>query len=168
MNDLMPRSWRLMPSALLPADPTAFHGPRIAWWVAVGYLSMITIRSLIHLFWPDGGAHSIATIDIAVPGGRNIIAMFGQWGAIQLLLAGLLWVLLYRYRGLVPLILCVFLAEPFLRGLAGHLKPIATVGTAPGAALNWFVPPLMAIALYAALCPGGHGLEPSQPFVINR
>jgi hypothetical protein len=153
MTSILPRSWRPTPSAFLPSDPASFHGPRLAAWFATAYLLVITARSLVHLLSPDGGAHSIATIDTAVAGGSNVIAIFGQWGAIQLLLAGLLWVLLLRYRGLVPLILSVFLLEPFLRGLSGQLKPIETAGVAPGAALNWVVAPLIAAALYLALCP---------------
>jgi hypothetical protein len=47
----------------------------------------------------------------------------------------------------------VFVAEPCLRGLAGHLKPITTVGTAPGAALNWVVLPVLAGLLWLSLCP---------------
>ena len=96
----------------------------------------------------------IATIDTSVAGGSNIIGVFGQWGAIQLLLAGLLWVLLIRYPGTLPLVLCVFAAEPLLRSLAGHLKPIETVGTAPGSAFNYALTPIVLSALYLALCPG--------------
>ena len=149
----LPSSLRPSPAALLPADPAAYDGPRLAVWGAVAWLCVITLRSFIHLLAPDGGAHSIATIDVAVAGGPNIVALFGQWGAIQLLLAGLLWVLVLRWRGLVPLTLAVFVAEPCLRGLAGHLKPITTMGTAPGAALNWMVLPVLAVLLWLSLCP---------------
>ena len=149
----LPSSLRPSPAALLPADPAAYDGPRLAVWGAVAWLCVITVRSFIHLLAPDGGAHSIATIDVAVAGGPNIVALFGQWGAIQLLLAGLLWVLVLRWRGLVPLTLAVFVAEPCLRGLAGHLKPITTMGTAPGAALNWMVLPVLAVLLWLSLCP---------------
>jgi len=112
---------------------------------------MITARSLIHLFLPDGGASTIATIDINVAGGQNIVGLFGQWGAIQLLLAGVLWMLLISIPGLVPLIIATLLCEPFLRGLSGHLKPIETVGVAPGAALNWASVPILLAGLYLAL-----------------
>ena len=121
----------------------------------MAWLCLITVRSLIHLLWPDGGAHSIATINIAVAGGSDIVALFGQWGASQLLLAALLWALLLRWRGLAPLVLAVFAAEPCLRGLAGHLKPLTTVGTAPGAALNWVVLPMLVLLLWMSLCPAG-------------
>lgn len=144
-------------SNLLPADAGRYRGYRIAWWAAVAYLVVITVRSLIHLLADDGGAESIATIDTSVEGGSNIVAIFGQWGAIQLLLALLLWVLLLRYRGLTPLVLLVFLLEPVLRAFAGYLKPIATVGTAPGAELNWFVVPVMAVLLWLSLCETGRG-----------
>ena len=138
-------------AALLPATPTHFDGPAYAWWFAAAYLAALTIRSLIHVLAPDGGAGSIATIDVAVEGGANIVAMFGQWGAIQLLLAALLWVLLLRYRGFVPLVLLVFLVEPLLREISGRLKPVETLGTAPGAALNWAVVPVLAIVFWRSL-----------------
>jgi hypothetical protein len=38
------------------------------------------------VFAPDGGAGSIAGIDISVAGGANIVAVFAQWGWTQLLL----------------------------------------------------------------------------------
>src|ERR1044072_4551936 len=96
---LLPTSWRPSPSALLPANPAIYGGPRLATWAAMAYLVFITVRSLLRLRRPDGGAQSTATIDVHVAGGSNIVAMFGQWGAMQLLLAGLLWVLLLRWPG---------------------------------------------------------------------
>jgi hypothetical protein len=153
VSSFWPSSWWPSPAALLPADPTTYSGPRLAVWGVLAWLCVITVRSCIHLLTPDGGAQSIATIDLSVAGGSNIVALFGQWGASQLLLAGLLWILVLRWRGLVPLALAVFVAEPCLRGLAGHLKPITTMGTAPGAALNWVVLPVLAGLLWLSLCP---------------
>ena len=152
MSKMLPTSWIPRPAGLLPSDPTRYDGPAIATWITTILLVLITARSLVHLFWPDGGAHSIATIDTTVAGGDNIVAIFGQWGASQLLLVGALWVLRLRYRGLVPFILSVLLLEPVLRAISGHLKPIVTLGVAPGAALNGFAIPVLAVTLYLALC----------------
>lgn len=152
-NNMLPKVWRPDLAALLPANPAIASGPALAWWIAASYLCLITARSLIHVLAPDGGAQSIATIDVSVAGGSNIIAIFGQWGAIQLLLALLLWVLLLRYRGLVPLVLLVFMLEPTLRALVGYLKPVITEGVAPGAAYNWMVLPVLAAAFFFSLCP---------------
>lgn len=151
---MLPTSWRPDPRRLLPDDPGTYHGPTIALWFAAAYLTVLTVRSLIHLLAPDGGAESIATMDVDVEGGDNLIALFGQWGAIQLLLAAVLVTLVLRYRGLLPFVLAALLAEPVLRAVAGALKPIQTSGTAPGAALNELAIPVLALALWVSLCPG--------------
>lgn len=150
---MLPTVWRPDLTALFPVNPSISSSPALAWWFAVLYLCLITVRSLIHMFTPDGGAQSIATIDLSVAGGANIVAIFGQWGAIQLLLALLLWVLLLRYRGLVPLVLLVFILEPPLRALEGHLKPVVTEGVAPGEAFNWAVVPILVAVFLLSLCP---------------
>jgi hypothetical protein len=153
VNRLLPS--RLIPDfgRVLPRDPNTYRGPALAFWITAAYLVLITVRSVIHLVSPDGGAESIATIDTSVEGGANIIAIFGQWGAIQLLLAALLWVLVLRYRGLLPLALLVLAVEPLLRELAGALKPVETMGTAPGAALNTAAAVLVALTFLLSLCP---------------
>ena len=153
MRPFLPRTLRPDMRALLPDDPRNYAGPGLAWWATIVVLIPITVRSLIHLLAADGGAESIATIDTSVAGGANIVAVFGQWGAIQLLLALLLWILLLRYPGLTPLVLLVLTLEPILRGVAGQLKPIETMGTAPGAAANWLVLPVLAVLLWVSLCP---------------
>jgi hypothetical protein len=153
VKNMLPKVWRPDLTALFPVNPSISSGPALAWWIAVLYLCLITVRSLIHMLAPDGGAQSIATIELSVAGGANIIAIFGQWGAIQLLLAVLLWVLLLRYRGLVPLVLLVFILEPPLRALAGHLKPVVTEGVAPGEALNWVMVPILVAVFLLSLCP---------------
>lgn len=153
MNRLLPSAIIPDPLRILPADPTEYRGPALAFWIVMAYLSLVTVRSVIHLVAPDGGAGSIATIDIDVEGGGNIIAIFGQWGAIQLLLAVLLWTLTLKYRGLLPLVLLVLAVEPLLRQLAGALKPVETIGTAPGEALNGAAALLMALTFLLSLCP---------------
>lgn len=153
MNRLLPTTLAPRISGLLPTQPIRFAGPTLARVMTVLYLTIITVRSLLHVFLPDGGAHSIATIDTSGASGANIVAIFGQWGAIQLLLAALLWVLIVRYPGFIPLALLVLAVEPFLRGLSGYLKPVTTVGTAPGAALNWVVAPVLVLTLWLSLCP---------------
>ncbi len=137
---------------LLPDDARTYGGPAFAWWMAAAYLALLTVRSLIHLFATDGGAQTIATIDTTVAGGENIIALFGQWGAIQLLLAVVLWVLLLRYRGLTPFVFLILIVEPVLRAISGSLKPVQAVGIVPGHVLNWLAVPLLVAGLLFSLC----------------
>jgi len=72
---------------VFPNNPSKFEGFRIIRLIAFLYMSVMVARSCIHLFAADGGAQSIAGIDTSVEGGNNIIAIFHQWGAIQLILA---------------------------------------------------------------------------------
>ena len=121
---------------VFPENPSKFEGFRIIRLIAALYMSVMVARSCIHLFAPDGGAQSIAGIDTSVEGGDNIIAIFHQWGAIQLILAILLFVLFFRYPGLTPLILLTLTLDPVLRFVAGQQVSLTTTGTPPGEALN--------------------------------
>jgi hypothetical protein len=93
-------------------------------------------RSSIHLFSSDGGANGIARIDISVAGGDNIVAIFHQWGATQLLLALFLSLLFIRYPGMTPLIVLTLAVEPVMRLIAGQIKSVTADGAPPGEILN--------------------------------
>ena len=121
---------------VFPNNPSKFEGFRIIRLIALLFMFVMVVRSCIHLFAPDGGAQSIAGIDTSVEGGDNIIAIFHQWGAIQLILAILLLVLFFRYPGLTPLILLTLSLDPVLRFVAGQQMSLTTTGTPPGEALN--------------------------------
>jgi len=121
---------------VFPNELSRFEGIRLIRLIAALYMFVMVVRSCIHLFAPDGGAQSIAGIDTSVEGGDNIIAIFHQWGAIQLILALLLLVLFFRYPGLTPLILLTLALDPVLRFIAGQMMSITATGTPPGEALN--------------------------------
>jgi hypothetical protein len=146
---------------LLPRDASGYRGPRVATWFLVAYTVVATIRSLIHIFAPDSGAGSIAGMDTAVAGGANIIALLAQWGGAQLVMALTAWVVLWRYRGLVPLMIAAAMVDNVLRIIIGLEKPLVTAGTPPGA-LSWVVAPLCAVMLVVALVPSTRGGEPGS------
>jgi hypothetical protein len=122
---------------IFPADPSTFSGPRAVRIATALFLVLVIVRSCIHLFSSDGGANSIAGIDVTVSGGDNIIAIFHQWGAIQLILAILLSVLFIRYPGFTPLVLLTLAMDPIMRAIAGQMKSVTTEGAPPGESLNW-------------------------------
>jgi hypothetical protein len=121
---------------IFPNNPSRFEGFRLIRLIAALYMLVMVGRSCIHLFAPDGGAQSIAGIDTSVEGGDNIIAIFHQWGAIQLILAVLLLALFFRYPGLTPLVLLTLALDPVTRFIAGQMMSITATGTPPGEALN--------------------------------
>jgi membrane protease YdiL (CAAX protease family) len=122
---------------VLPKDPFIYNGHKSIRIITAVYLLIVVIRSCVHLFASDGGANSIAGIDVSAEGGDNIIAIFHQWGAIQLILAGLLVVLFFRYPGLTPLVVLTLAIDPIMRALAGQMMSVTSQSTPPGEALNW-------------------------------
>ena len=136
---------------IFPRDPSRFEGFRPVRLITALYMFVMVARSCIHLFAADGGAQSIAGIDTSVEGGDNIIAIFHQWGAIQLILAVLLLVLFFRYPGLTPLILLTLTLDPVLRFVAGQMMSITATGTPPGEALNGAAFYLLLILFMASL-----------------
>ena len=121
---------------IFPNYPSEFSGYRAVRILLAIYMFVIVVRSCIHFFASDGGANSIAGIDISVEGGDNIVAIFHQWGAMQLLLVLLLYVLFFKYPGLTPLISLTLVIEPIFRLISGKIMPVTTEGTPPGESLN--------------------------------
>lgn len=138
-------------SAILPDDTKTYQGDP---WVTKFYVFLclvVTLRSCVHVFRKDGGAASIAGIDLDVEGGQNIVAIFAQWGLEQLLLAGLAWLALIRYRGLIPLILLINLLDNIGRILVGRSKPLRVDKPPPGAYGQVIILPFLAAALWRSL-----------------
>ena len=121
---------------VFPIDPTIYEGFLFVRIVAALLLFVVVVRSCIHLFASDGGAQRIAGRDTSVEGGKNIIAMFHQWGAIQLILAVLLYVLFFRYPGFTPLIVLTLAFDPVMRFVASRVLSVTSTRRPPGAKLN--------------------------------
>jgi hypothetical protein len=109
-----------------------------------------TVRSFIHLFSPDGGAGSIAGMDLSGGGTKEIIFAFALWGSAQLIYALIQWGVILRYRALVPFMWFIQLLEVLLRMLVGRIKPVTFAHTPPGAIGDYVY--LVASILILALC----------------
>jgi hypothetical protein len=140
---------------ILPPEGSGYHGARLSYWYLIALTVVTTGRSVVHVFAADGGASSIAGIDIEVAGGDNIVAMFGQWGWSQLLLALVGWLIIVRYPFLVPLALLMQVLDWGGRMLVGGIKPLVIDSPPPGEIGNYIFLPLSLIALWFSL-PKGH------------
>jgi len=138
-------------SRFLPPPCDDYRGSRLAYYFLIFVAVVSTVRSLIHIFAPDGGAGSIAGLAVDVEGGANIVAMFGQWGASQLILALFYWLAILRYRSLVPFMLAMVVLEQTLRIAVGQLKPVEVAAPPPGEIGSYILLPLSALALILAL-----------------
>lgn len=125
-------------------------------------VTAITIgRSLAHLFLPDGGANSIATIisfDGAPDPDKVIYNIFALWGLAQLAMGVMYLIILIRYKNLIPLMWLFILVEYVMRIVIGRvLKPMGEeyfAGTAPGEIGNYIFIPLAIIMLAWSLLAG--------------
>ena len=138
-------------SHLLPTPDQGYRGSRASLWILVAMTVLSTVRSLIHILAPDGGANSIAGLVVEGTAGDNLIHLFAQWGLEQLLLAVVAWVVIVRYRFLVPAAIALQLADWLLRSVVGELKPLVVDDIPPGGIGNLVFPPLLAGALWFSL-----------------
>ncbi len=126
-----------MANSLLPKNPKVYAGYLVVRIITFVFMLVVVARSAIHLFSPDGGAESIAGIDTTVAGGSNLIALFHQWGAIQLLFVAFMLVLFFAYKGFTPLVILFLALDAPMRALAGQMGAVESTRTPPGEALNW-------------------------------
>jgi len=147
------RKRKSMFSKLLPQSANNnYQGHPIAKWVFIFLTIKAIIAGLIHMFAPDGGAQSIAsiTLDSFTEGGANtVITIFGLWGLSQLTLALVNAVVIWRYQSLIPLMWLVFLFEYIGRLAAAFYTPgVESINTPPGAILDLFIFPLSLVMFF--------------------
>ena len=128
-----------------------YHGSKIASTVFFLLALVGSVRSCIHLLAPDGGAGSIAGIDLSVKGADGIIFAFSLWGSSQLLYALIQLVVYFRYKTIIPFMYLLIILETLLRMFVGHIKPVHFSHTPPGAYGNYVILPLAVVMLFLAL-----------------
>ena len=124
-----------------------FQGYRIAAIIFL-LIALVTIaRSCVHILAPDGGASSIAGINISVEGGSNIVSLFAFWGLSQLLMGFVYLVVYLRYKSLIPFMYLLILLEYSGRTAIGLIKPLEVSHTPPGAIGDYIMVPLAVLML---------------------
>ncbi|CAF0965396.1 unnamed protein product [Adineta ricciae] len=136
---------------LFPVKRNDYAGFKISMWFLILINIPQTVRSLIHVFYHDSGAQSIASMDINVKGGKNAVALLAQWGTAQLIMSLIIWIVLWGYREFIPLMIAEILVEQILRLAVGYMKPLVTVHRPPGATGTFILLPLSAIMLVLSL-----------------
>ena len=102
---------------LLPSSTNAEYSGSMLSAYFLSLFSVLTIvPGCIHSFAPDGGAGSIAGIDLS-QNGRVIIAVFAWAGATQIAFGLATLIVSVRYRNLVPLMLGLAIVERTLHAL---------------------------------------------------
>jgi hypothetical protein len=148
---------------LLPAKiDNVIRGTKIPFYIFALYAIVSTVRSCIHLLSPDGGAGTIAGMDLSVAGADGIIFAFALWGSSQLLFALIQLLTVIRYRSLIPFMWLMLVLEVFLRELVGKMKPVTFAHTPPGAIGNQIILPLAVVMLVWSLWSSSKNIEESK------
>lgn len=128
-----------------------YTGSKLASVIFLLIALMGAVRSCIHFLAPDGGAGSIAGINLDISGSKEVIFAFSLWGSSQLLYAFIQLVIYFRYRTLIPFMYLLMLAETLMRMYIGHIKPINFSHTPPGKILNFVMIPLALVMFYLSV-----------------
>jgi|TARA_B100000809_G_scaffold198192_1_gene197964 hypothetical protein len=150
-------NFNLLPS---PAD-NKYRGNKAAFWFFIAFVCLMTWRSILHMFFEEYGVHSIANIIVLTgdPDPMPLIYMFfSLMGFAQLIFCGVCWIIISRYRSLIPLMYVFWLIEwsgkLFLYPLLEKnliSTGIYTTGITPGAEGAPYVTILMFIFLILSM-----------------
>ena len=144
---------------LFPQDATNYQGSKIAFYGFALFLILMTWRSIIHMFFWETGLHDIANF-IVLEGDPDpmtpIYLFFSLWGLQQVLTCLLGWIVLFRYRGLISIMIFIFALEWWIRLLYGNLGmlsiiPDYTDGVTPGSVGAPFLGILLLVLLFLSL-----------------
>jgi|TARA_B110000879_G_C11008856_1_gene446154 hypothetical protein len=141
---------RLLPSSF----DNNFYGHPASLWLFYLITTLTLGRSLAHVFLPDGGAQSIATIPLnqySMGAGSAVITIFALWGLSQLLIAIVMLIATLRYRSMIPLLYLFLFVEYIGRVCVGIFKPLETLQTPPGATANIVILSAVLLGMFLSL-----------------
>ena len=119
-----------------------FQGHRFALWGFILFTLLMSWRAIIHMLFEQYGFHQIANFQV-ISGDPDpmllIYRFFSLWGFAQLIFCIVCWVVILKYRALIPLMYLLWLFEWAFRTLGYPLirdditiQGIYTYGMTPG------------------------------------
>ena len=104
---------------ILPKEiKNIFYGHPISYWGFIIFLTIMTWRSIIHMFYQEYGLHEIANF-IFLTGDPDpmpvIYLFFSLWGLSQLIFCSFCWIIIFKYKELIPLMYVLFILEFIFR-----------------------------------------------------
>jgi hypothetical protein len=113
-----------------PSTNCAYSGSMVSAYFLTLFSVLTIVPGCIHTFAPDGGAGTIAGLDLS-QNGRVIIAIFAWAGATQIAFGLAALIVSLRYRNLVPLMLGLAIVERTLHALNAWVIKSAGTGHHP-------------------------------------
>ena len=137
---------------ILPNPNNNYLGSKISLYYLVVLACMFTFRGCVHYFAPDGGSGIIAGIPIETyPEGavQTIINAFGVYGIYHLIEAVLAWLIIFRWRAMIPLFLLFVMVTQALGVVLVTVKPLPVMP--PGQIGVYVLLPLSALAFFLSV-----------------
>ena len=137
---------------ILPNPNNNYLGSKISLYYLVVLACMFTFRGCVHYFAPDGGSGIIAGIPIETyPEGavQTIINAFGVYGIYHLIEAVLAWLIIFKWRAMIPLFLLYVMVTQALGVVLVTMKPLPVIP--PGQIVVYVLLPLSALAFFLSV-----------------
>ena len=137
---------------ILPNPNNNYLGSKISLYYLVVLACMFTFRGCVHYFAPDGGSGIIAGIPIETyPEGavQTIINAFGNYGRYHLIEAVLAWLIIFKWRAMIPLFLLYVMVTQALGVVLVTMKPLPVIP--PGQIVVYVLLPLSVLAFFLSV-----------------
>ena len=139
-------------STVLPQPNNNYLGSKISLYYLVLLACMFTFRGCVHYFAPDGGSGMIAGIPLdTYPEGavQAIITGFGVYGKYHLAEAVLAWLIVFRWRTLIPIFLFFVAINQLLGIILITVKPLPVIP--PGQIAAYVLFPITLVAFLLSI-----------------
>ena len=139
-------------STVLPQPNNNYLGSKISLYYLVLLACMFTFRGCVHYFAPDGGSGMIAGIPLETyPEGavQAIITGFGVYGKYHLAEAVLAWLIVFRWRTLIPIFLFFVAINQLLGIILITVKPLPVIP--PGQIAAYVLFPITLVAFLLSI-----------------
>jgi hypothetical protein len=138
-------------------------------WLAIWLLGMLVLlKGAIGLGTVFKGRSAAIDADgipldtFTTAGAEAFVALLAAWGVAQIVLNLFGWLVLVRYRAMVPLMFLLLLAEHLGRRFVFWVLPIPRIGAPPGFFINLLLIAALVAGLALSLWTPGTPRHPSQ------
>ena len=139
-------------STVLHQPNNSYSGSKVSLYYLVLLSCMFTFRGVVHYFVPDGGSGIIAGLPLETyPEGavQSIITGFGVYGKYHLIQAVLAWLIVFRWRALIPVFLMVVGIDQLLGIILITVKPLPVIP--PGQIAVYLLLPMTLVAFLLSI-----------------
>ena len=139
-------------STVLPQPNNSYSGSKVSLYYLVLLSCMFTFRGVVHYFVPDGGSGIIAGLPLETYSEgavQSIITGFGVYGKYHLIQAVLAWLIVFRWRTLIPIFLLVVGIDQLLGIILITVKPLPVIP--PGQISVYLLFPITLVAFLLSI-----------------